>query len=486
MATFDAERGGGAANNPLGAAYLTHGELTGRDKVAAASDNSLGKDAGIIAVAPQPPPAEAPQVAAAPLLLVRVAAAVLASPCGLQLGVAIGFGLAAANFSFLGASTAPLRTLAQCCRAVGDVLLMLPLFSLRRVTRGAYWESLGAGSVELTAEATSRLGKRHGALLALALFMALGYWGMFNIVWVGILGIEDPYYVDYQIQPGESALTVQQRLHALLLGLYAAYVAPLVYCAWYFSLNEASELVRAEVAGCRERIDKTAATSDEWDAEVVPVLIKLSQETLPALSKGWADGLLAVWAGLWVTALGTACKFLHTRDLSDLVLTAGGACAPLVLAADVAGASSACDKIMGALNARRAADLSYDNHCKLEVVETLLSHLNKGQGLGFVVSGKVLDRSNLRNIFAGLVGFLGTALPLIFALQPVSIPGGEASGEGGGGAVSELFRVEVVALNLAVSYHAIAVGVDAGQNDEHAQPRFTTEVHEVDVEVVAS
>ena len=47
---------------------------------------------------------------------------------------------------------------------------------------------------------------------------ALGYWGMFNVVHVGILGNEDPFYEDFQIKSGETALTSQQRLHAVIAG----------------------------------------------------------------------------------------------------------------------------------------------------------------------------------------------------------------------------------------------------------------------------
>ena len=50
-------------------------------------------------------------------------------------------------------------------------------------------------------------------------------------------------------------------------------------------------------------------------------------------------------------------------------------------------------------------------------VERLLVNLNKNQGLGFVVGGKVLDKRLLKTIFVTIGGFLSTVLPLILALQ---------------------------------------------------------------------
>ena len=117
---------------------------------------------------------------------------------------------------------------------------------------------------------------------------------------------------------------------------------------------------------------------------------------------------LAIWLGLWVTTLGIFAKFLDGGNLADLGQTVAGACFPLVFAGDVADASSACDAIGKTLNANRAANMSHENHITLEVTESLLRNLNKGQGLGFVINGRVLDKSSLRSIFAAVVGFLGT------------------------------------------------------------------------------
>ena len=78
------------------------------------------------------------------LWLVKMGATISTSSVGVGLGVGIGVGLAIANLSFVSPDVTPLRALSQICRAGGDVLIVLPLFSLSRVARERYWAALGA------------------------------------------------------------------------------------------------------------------------------------------------------------------------------------------------------------------------------------------------------------------------------------------------------------------------------------------------------
>jgi hypothetical protein len=52
-----------------------------------------------------------------------------------------------------------------------------------------------------------------------------------------------------------------------------------------------------------------------------------------------------------------------------------------------------------------------------QVLERTLERLNRRQGLGFTVGGKVLDRRSLLNILAAVSAFLSTGIPLAFALS---------------------------------------------------------------------
>ena len=93
----------------------------------------------------------------------------------------------------------------------------------------------------------------------------------------------------------------------------------------------------------------------------------------------------------------------------------------------MAGASSDCDTLKDELNNKRGADLSVENDAKLFVIERLLQNLNKGQGLGFVVAGKVLDRTTLKTIFVAVSSFLGTVVPVVLALRPTTAVAGTAA-----------------------------------------------------------
>jgi len=350
------------------------------------------------------------------LLLIKAAVKVVASPFGVWLGIALAIGLAAANLNFIAADASSLHAIAQTCRAVGDLLLALPLFSLARVTpAGAQMAKLGFGSAKITPTALLGLQRWHACLLVCSVFAVLGWYGMYNLVWVGVLGNEDPNYQDYHYPEGETSLTAQQRLHAAILGCFSCYVTPLVF-AWWLSLKQATVLACDQVLACRALIESISTSSADWNAEVLPQVLKLINVTLPTLSKGWGAELLGVWAGVWVTALGIFAKYLDGNNVGDLLLFVAAACFPFGLARDVAIASSKCETLKTSLNEKRGADPSVETHAKLAVVESLLQNQNLGQGLGFVVAGHVLDETTLKGIFAAMIGLLTTFMPLVIAL----------------------------------------------------------------------
>ena len=208
--------------------------------------------------------------------------------------------------------------------------------------------------------------------------------------------------------------------------------------AWWLTLKEANVLESTAVIAARKLIDRTSATPDEWDALVVPELLKIIQVTLPALSQGWGDGLLANWSGIWAFSLGGFTYLLDALS-SDIPIgaTVGigvptviglnivSTCLPLGLAADVAGASSDCDTIKTALNKKRAVskyDVAVD--AKLMAIEARVKNLNNDGGLGFVAGCKVIDKKTLLLIFVELIAALSVAVPVILSLQPPTIVAG--------------------------------------------------------------
>ena len=124
MDTFEAEERGPDLLAPTASASASTTDSNPL-RLGAADDSATDE-------APTPDPAGITEVAPT-LLLVKVAARVLATPVGVWLGVVISVGLALVNISFIGEDPTAARVLSQLCRAVGDVLIMLPLFSLRRM-----------------------------------------------------------------------------------------------------------------------------------------------------------------------------------------------------------------------------------------------------------------------------------------------------------------------------------------------------------------
>ena len=135
----------------------------------------------------------------------------------------------------------------------------------------------------------------------------------------------------------------------------------------------------------------------------------------------------------WTFSVGAFAHFIDTLDTAEgpgrfgpLVLCFFSGCVPLLLAMDVAGASSDCDLIVASLNAKRVS-LIAESDDKIRRLETALDRLNAKQGLGFVVAGRVLDKKTLRTIFVGMAGFIGTVGPVVLALRPETHASGDAA-----------------------------------------------------------
>ena len=356
------------------------------------------------------------------LLLVRLSEKLLASPVGVWLSLGTCLATPASLLIRLfDPDTTTLGALCTVILGVAFLLLPLPLFSLRRVTRDdGQLKSLGIGSAKISAKAATGLRRWNIGLLVFTVFPMLV--GLPLIVNHGILGKCSGSCEEEN--PGAETRPSISRLDSTMTGLLFVYVIPLAMFAWKLSLKEASAIVREELMQTRKLIDHTSATSENWDALVVPKMLKLVQTTLPVLSQGLADGLLALWAACWGLALAGCTQLLEDRDFLKFIVVF--ACIPLGLSADVAGASSNCDTIGTALNDnRKPLDVATD--AKLHILEHAIEKENKGAGIGFVVGGgKVLDRATLRStgfLSTGFLStrFLSTAVPLILALQPQAV-----------------------------------------------------------------
>ena len=131
-----------------------------------------------------------------------------------------------------------------------------------------------------------------------------------------------------------------------------------------------SFLMREQVLEVRKKIADTSPCDSAWDTDIVPAAIDLMKKTLPELSTGFGDGVVVVFVALWVGALGSFAEFLRSGMFGMLVATAFSSVFPLLLALDVADASSACDHIRSTLNDKRAEDMSVEADTKIQVSAT--------------------------------------------------------------------------------------------------------------------
>ena len=330
----------------------------------------------------------------------------------------------------------PLALMAASCYAATFLLLPVPLFALRRVSReGGALAVLGVGSRRVGAAAAARLGRWDTGLTA------------FVIPWV-VLGILVVLGVAEAPQEGAVA-----RWHGVVYGLYNMCIGPLLF-SYILAMKTASYLASHAVRECRRGLLRTAATDPAWDAVVVPATLELARTTLPTLSAGFGGGLCAFGGATWLFTLGSFATFLEQEQdgAYTLFMMVFSACLPLVLAMDVAAASTDCDGLLSALNAKRMATMDLTVDAKVALLEAVLTKLNGNRGLGFVVSGKVVDRAALKSVFATILGGLVTAVPVILALQPKS------GGAGDDGASCDL-SVEQRAMLRA--YAGLVLGPDA-------------------------
>ena len=244
-------------------------------------------------------------------------------------------------------------------------------------------------------------------------------------------------------------------------GLVNIVVAPQVL-AWFIALKEAANLVSDSVL---ETMKHVHASVDEgyavqWDELVVPGIIKFIKHTLPTLTEGFADGLLAIWTGFWVLSTGWLCHYLSAEgkagaSLLWLPLCYASGVVPLLLAKTVAKASSDCDRLIVANHnlviscLEKNADHGKAMAGKTGLMNKAMKGVNGGQGLGFVMGRTVLDTPKLKSLFLKFNGYLGALLPVILALKPPP-----STRFGGGDGVCALDDNQLALIRSAIATNA--------------------------------
>jgi hypothetical protein len=204
-------------------------------------------------------------------------------------------------------------------------------------------------------------------------------------------------------------------------------------CAWGLTLHHACALASLRVRtvhGAIERVD--VANERRWQHDVVEPLSELAMQTIPTVSEGWGSGAAFLCLSLWSTAFGQLSDGLYSYSSNQNHLYLACQMAlfvviillPGVALWGIAALSTDCDALYDSLNRKRLLDPSEAVHARLKILEEMLGRLNKDQGLGVTVFGKVLDRRALATFAKQMVALLITAVTSLFALTSTQINAG--------------------------------------------------------------
>lgn len=192
--------------------------------------------------------------------------------------------------------------------------------------------------------------------------------------------------------------------------------------AWYLSMKVAVMLAMEDVTSVLRAATNKSALADEtiWDKDVAQPAIKLATETMLHLSRGWGTGtgftalLFAIITIL--NFVGTVHDIRVQAGTGGIMRRAGGvfggAMAPFLLAIDAAHVSSHCDHLLKAINNLRlewtSTQSAQEVHARVYPLQVTLKELNQGQGLGFTIFTKVVDKKTLNLLAISVASFFGT------------------------------------------------------------------------------
>ena len=316
----------------------------------------------------------------------------------------------------VGVGATPLVVLGCGCFCVTLFLQSLSIFASRKITRaGGPLESLGLGTVQISAAAAKsiRIFEFQVSQMQLLDF----FLGLYYLLYVGVAGQRD------------MLLDFPSGVFPVCCGVLLGFVLPHAMVV-VLGVKVAGELATDPVVEARKLIRDTATTAAAWDAAVVPAVLKLAETILPTLSDGFGVPLVGLTVGCWVATFGCFVLILVLRDpvkisvyAVSMILTGF---VPLLAALPVAQTSTACDRILETLNCKRMATIGASaasagkHHAgtkHIEELEKALSKLNFGQGLGFVLNGRIINVAVLGAMATKVATGLVAVVPLIIGLR---------------------------------------------------------------------
>eukprot|EP01043_Picozoa_sp_COSAG02_P010601 COSAG02_NODE_375_length_23579_cov_148.725596_3_plen_421_part_00 len=197
--------------------------------------------------------------------------------------------------------------------------------------------------------------------------------------------------------------------------------------AWVFSLRIAAAAAMTKTDKLVLRIDRLgseltngkAFDAKQWTAQVEAPARKLALETLPLLSS-WGTAVAVVGAGYAGLAAAILLVLIETKVITALPIgvvlilygfALGLGFIPVVIADAPAKVSTVCTQMIETLNTIRLRNLRH-YHEITPIVDTLGS-INHGQGMGFKISGTVINRRKLWTGVTSIWSIVLTVLPML-------------------------------------------------------------------------
>jgi hypothetical protein len=175
----------------------------------------------------------------------------------------------------------------------------------------------------------------------------------------------------------------------------------LVFAGYYLSLRLACALAGEGVAHLASAVSKPATatmSTAEWNTAIRNSAVELAEVTMPALSR-WGPPTAAIGGGLGCFGLGFLNWALMSGDKPAFVFSAFLFIAVLAVVMVPASISTDCERMIGALNQlRKNAD--YRTQVNISQLESFFAGCNREQGIGFMVLGAVINRQQLKVLFA--------------------------------------------------------------------------------------
>eukprot|EP01046_Picozoa_sp_COSAG06_P042665 COSAG06_NODE_5470_length_3460_cov_5.243677_2_plen_382_part_00 len=202
---------------------------------------------------------------------------------------------------------------------------------------------------------------------------------------------------------------------------------PVVAGGFLLAMLIGAELANQQIEGLAQLIVNTSPSGEtspslakdpKW-TQIEGQVKQLACQTLPCLSSGYGKAVGVFMLAAEANAFASFIWWLHSKWPYQAAIAALSALLPMVVIWPLAAVSTRCTNLMMALNSSRLAHLGDMNaHTRIFAIETSLCRVNAGQGIGFVISGTVVNTRMLKQVIVAVASVLPPLFAAVKALRP--------------------------------------------------------------------